>query len=303
MIKDLVSVVIPTYGGAEVLSRCVDSVLSQTYKNIEIIVVDDNGLGTSKQKETSVIMSKYSSLSNVKYVCHKVNINGSAARNTGVKESRGEYIALLDDDDMFMPEKVEAQLIALESCGEDYAICYCSKEIYNATNKVGERHVTRSGDVFLDVFLHNVIISSSSLFIKRCVWEEFNGFDESFRRHQDWEFTVRVTSKYKVVALDRILYRDYVIQRYVPKNAQVAKKYRDYYILKMEPYLNMLTPLQKRQVIQNEKLDLAFRFFKEFKLKEMHMELREGEIGLSAYIYFFKRIVDYCCRKITGTIR
>lgn len=104
MIEDLVSVIIPTYGGAEFLSRCVDSVLSQTYKNIEIIVVDDNGLDTPKQKETAIAMKKYSSLSNVKYVCHEVNKNGSAARNTGVKNSNGEYIALLDDDDVFLPE-------------------------------------------------------------------------------------------------------------------------------------------------------------------------------------------------------
>ena len=93
MIKNLVSVIIPTYGGAEYLSRCVDSVLAQTYANIEIIVVDDNGLNTPKQKETASVMSKYSSLKNVKYVCHEVNINGSAARNTGVKNSDGEYIA------------------------------------------------------------------------------------------------------------------------------------------------------------------------------------------------------------------
>lgn len=68
MIKSLVSVIIPTYGGTEFLSRCVDSVLSQTYKNIEIIVVDDNGLGSPNQKETATIMERYKSMSNVTIV-------------------------------------------------------------------------------------------------------------------------------------------------------------------------------------------------------------------------------------------
>ena len=98
MDKPLVSVVIPTYGGAEFLKRCVDSVLSQTYPNIEIIVVDDNGLDTPNQLLTAKVMAEYNNNASVKYVCHKVNINGSAARNTGFKNSKGEYIALLDDN-------------------------------------------------------------------------------------------------------------------------------------------------------------------------------------------------------------
>lgn len=302
MIKNLVSVIIPTFGGAKLLSRCVDSVLSQTYKNIEIIVVDDNGLGTPKQKETASVMKKYLSLSNVKYICHEVNRNGSAARNTGVKNSDGEYIALLDDDDMFLPKKIEAQLSALQSCNDDYAICYCSKEIYNEKRKVGERHVTKSGFLLYDVFMHNVIISSTSLLIKRCVWEEFNGFDESFKRHQDWEFTARVTSKYKVIALDEILYRDYVIQRYVPKSAVYVKELIDYYLLKMEPYLDLLTPIQKRIVIKNEKQDIAFHFLREMKIKEMHKELQEGNLGLYSYLIFIKRIFKYFYRRIAGRI-
>ena len=242
-------------------------------------------------------MLKTSLYFSIKYICHEVNINGSAARNTGVRCSKGEFISLLDDDDTFFPRKIESQLAALKACGEDYAICYCSKETYNATTKVGERHVTKSGDLLYDVLLHDVIISSTSLFIKRRVWEEFGGFDESFRRHQDWEFTVRVTSKYKVIALDEILYRDYVLERYTPRNADQAKCLRDYYLEKMEPYLNLLSPQQKKTVIQMEKRDLAFRFIKEHKFKKAHQELKEAGLGITTYFYFIKRIIKYCFKK------
>lgn len=302
MTKDLVSVIIPTFGGAELLSRCVDSVLSQTYLNVEIIVVDDNGVGTSKQKETEAVMLRYENIPKVKYICHEKNINGSAARNTGVKYSEGEFISLLDDDDIFLPRKIEAQLMTLKSCDDDYAICYCSKETYNATTKVGERHVTQSGNLLYEVLLHNVIISSTSLLIKRNVWEEFGGFDESFKRHQDWEFTVRVTSKYKVIALDEILYRDYVLERYTPKNANQAKVMRDFYLRKMEPYLNLLTSQQKQKVLQYEKRDLAFRFIKELKFKEAHRELKEVNLGFITYLYFIKRIIKFCYKRIIERI-
>lgn len=300
MVKELVSVIIPTYGGSEFLTRCVDSVLEQTYKQIEVIVVDDNGVGTPAQIETSKVMEKYNSITNVKYVCHEVNINGSAARNTGVKNSEGEYIALLDDDDVFLPMKIEAQLKALKSCDDDYAICYCSKETYNAKKKMGERHVSKSGSLLYEVFRHTVIISSTSLLIKRAVWEEFGGFDESFRRHQDWEFTARIASKYKVIALDQILYRDYVLQRYTPKNAAIAKELRDYYLFKMEPYLNLLTEEERTAVIQDEKRDLAFRFFKEKKFAEAQQELNEAKLGYTTYLLFFKRGLKYVFRRLIG---
>lgn len=68
MVSNLVSIIIPTYGGAEFLTRCVDSVLAQTYKKIEVIIVDDNGLGTPKQKETANAMEKYKSIPNVIYI-------------------------------------------------------------------------------------------------------------------------------------------------------------------------------------------------------------------------------------------
>ena len=91
--QGLVSVIIPTHKGSENICRAVDSVLSQTYGSIEVIVVDDNGLGSEEQRKTEEAMGKYSGDSRVTYLTHKVNKNGSAARNTGLRASKGEYIA------------------------------------------------------------------------------------------------------------------------------------------------------------------------------------------------------------------
>ena len=79
---DLISIIIPTYGGGEFLERAIESALAQTYDNIEVIVVDDNGIDTENQLKTATIMKKYEFNPKVFYICHEVNKNGSAARNT-----------------------------------------------------------------------------------------------------------------------------------------------------------------------------------------------------------------------------
>ena len=108
--NNIVSVVIPTHSGADVIQRAVDSVLAQTYKFIEIIVVDDNGKGSQKQLATEKSMKKYELNDKVKYIVHNDSCHGSAARNTGVKHSLGSFIALLDDDDSFIPNNIETHL-------------------------------------------------------------------------------------------------------------------------------------------------------------------------------------------------
>ena len=86
MKEKMVSVIIPTYKRADYLTRAIDSVLNQTYNNIEIIVVDDNNSNSTDRKNTESIMQKYNENSKIKYIKHSKNMNGSAARNTGVSE-------------------------------------------------------------------------------------------------------------------------------------------------------------------------------------------------------------------------
>ena len=102
-----VSVIIPTYKRAKMLSRAIDSVLNQTYRNIEVIVVDDNNPNDEYRKATSLIMENYCTDERVHYICHEKNMNGSVARNTGMINASGEFVTFLDDDDIYMPQKVE----------------------------------------------------------------------------------------------------------------------------------------------------------------------------------------------------
>ncbi len=288
--EKLVSVVIPSYGGGEFLQRAVDSVLAQTYKKVEVIVVDDNGLGSDAQLETAKQMEKYKGNERVKYVCHEVNKNGSAARNTGVKNAGGEYIALLDDDDLFYPENIENHVRVMETLPDEYALTYCSHDEYRNGRKVRDVYVKESGSLFYEVMRHRVTIGSTSLLIKRSVYEELGGFDESFRRHQDWEFTARVTFRYLVKAVENIGFRRYIEERNRAKDAETAKKYREHYLAKMAPYIDTLSKAQQKDVRIYNRLGVAFEYFRYQGFKAFFREYASIKPGYRGMIFVWRKI-------------
>ncbi len=109
--QPLVSIIIPSFSRpAAFVRRAIDSALNQTYENIEIVVVDDNPPGSPARAALSALLAEYAEASRVRAVVNPVNLGGSEARNEGVKAARGEYLAFLDDDDEFRPEKTAAQM-------------------------------------------------------------------------------------------------------------------------------------------------------------------------------------------------
>ena len=207
----LVSVIIPTYSRAVNIKRAINSVLSQTYFNIEIIVVDDNGEGSIEQKETEERIRDYLSMDKFFYIKHKLNKNGAAARNTGIRYSHGEYIAFLDDDDEFLPTKIDVQLKALERLDNSWGGCYCNINLIGRKKQVLLND--KSGNLVEDLLLGTVRFNSSTLLLRRNVCLELNGFDESFVRHQDWEFMIRFFRKYKIF----LPTMDYLINKYISR--------------------------------------------------------------------------------------
>lgn len=183
----LVSVIIPTYNQHGQLSGTVDSALAQSYKNIEIIVVDDNNPDTDARKETEKLMSVYEQNPKVKYIKHKFNKNGSAARNTGFRASKGNYIAFLDDDDYWEKDKLKKQVDYLNSNRNlDAVYVY----LYVTNGGKNPNHCCE-GDLSIQYLTNYVSLQTSCVLFSRKSVEKLNGFDESFRRHQDYEFMLR----------------------------------------------------------------------------------------------------------------
>ncbi len=200
----LVSVIVPTYKRPNQIGRTIESVLKQTYSNIEIIVVDDNGRDSGFQKETFDAIKKY--IENVKYIVHDINRGGSAARNTGWRKAGGKYITFLDDDDEIEPTKMEKQVECMERLNDEWGGCYTGYRLLRSDNSWQISSEKRSGDCYINALMRTMYIGGgSNLFLKKGAIDEIAGFDESFIRNQDIEFLVRFTHKYKLAYIDEIL--------------------------------------------------------------------------------------------------
>ena len=189
---NLVSILIPTYKGSLTLNRAIISCIEQSHEEIEVIVVDDNSPDSIERRKTESLMYKYRFNPKIIYVKHDKNRNGSAARNTGFKFSQGDYICLLDDDDYFDVNKIRQQLEYLKKQNK-YMATSCT-EIKNGKHiksKIQE-------DYTLGILTARNSPPTSSIMIRRQAYKELGGFDETYRRHQDYEFLLRYFQKYKI---------------------------------------------------------------------------------------------------------
>lgn len=201
MKSELVSIVLPTYKGSDVLERAINSVLLQTYPQIEIIVVDDNSPESEERKATEIVMSQYETSDNIAYIKHEKNKNGAAARNTGIKSSHGEYIAFLDDDDWFLSRKIEEQVKYLDQ-HKEFDACYCLSQFDGKPIET----VPYIGDVSKELLLLKSNMQTSCLVFRKGALTAINGFDESFRRHQDYELLLRFfQAGFKIGCVEKVL--------------------------------------------------------------------------------------------------
>ena len=295
--QPLVSVIIPTFGDGNTLLQTIQSALDQSYKNIEVVVVDDNGRNSYNHSKIESIMQRFIGKANVKYIVHEHNINGAAARNTGVKASSGEYIALLDDDDVYYPYNIEKQLKILRNLNSNYAMTCCLQESY-LNGRLIERQKKLPQNINLyGVLMHKYTIASSSMLIRKKVWEEIDGFDETFKRHQDWEFVARVVSKYKIMPVDYVGFRYNMLFRNSPPNVLTSEKYRLHYLKAMEPLMNELTTSQKKDVVVYNQLAVAIDWI---KVKNYRMFVEKCIFirpGYRLFLFLMHRILIILKRK------
>ena len=205
----LISVVIPTYGRADFILRCLESVQDQTYHNLEIIIIDDNGKGTLNQLSTySKLQPFIESNNQLKYIVHETNLNGSAARNTGINNSKGNYICFLDDDDEFEKDKIEKQYKKLKKSNGFFGACYCGNKRVKANKLISTYIPLEEGDILFPLLLNSIdACTGSTLMINRKTLDKVKGFDVNFKRHQDYEFTARLAYFTNIAVISEPLVR------------------------------------------------------------------------------------------------
>ncbi len=302
----LVSVIIPTYGRSAYLPRCVCSVLEQSYSAVEIFVVDDNNPDTEARRETEKAMEQFADNPKVHYLRHDKNRNGSAARNTGLRVASGKYVAFLDDDDMFVREKIEKCVARMESLDDSYGMCYSRYCIVkpNGTKEVSVEN--RSGDCYLAALMRTFFIcAGSNLFVKKAVADEINGFDESFRRNQDLEFLVRALENYRIDYIDEVLTEIYQAGTRTNRTFEEVDGYSKFFLEKFMPRIDKLDKKSRKRVISVISLERCRVAFVRKKIGAGFKILRENHVSLLyilRYIrYLIKRVVTKTSFGFDGT--
>jgi glycosyltransferase involved in cell wall biosynthesis len=237
-----VSVIIPSYNATKRLSDAVNSALEQTYRDIEIIVVDDNDPLSDGRRNTEKIMSQYVDNPAVRYIKHDKNRNGAAARNTGIKNAKGYYICFLDDDDIFYDSRVEKCVEFMESTEADAV--YTDVDIFKNDIFTENRKASASGHPWKDILLNEGLLGTgSNLFLKKDFTEDIGCFDEDFIRYQDLEFMIRYTRKYTLFALNQTLVRKNITDNNIPP----YRKYKENKQILFSKFSELISELNEEE--------------------------------------------------------
>lgn len=246
---ELVSGVISTHNRTpDIVERALKSILGQTYTNIEVIVVDDSTSDFEERDEVKSVVESYSDR-NVRYIRHEKCQGACAARNTGLAAANGEIIGFLDDDDEWLPEKVEKMLpsFADPEVGLVYSHCQFTDDSNSEVHvKDFECHTGYVYDELLSVV--NFIGSTSFPLLRKKAVIEAGGFDILMQSSQDLDMWIRVAENYKVDFVDAVLNNYHVhtgdrittnftkrvkgTERLIEKNIEYLKKHKPAYYIR-----------------------------------------------------------------------
>ncbi len=215
----MVSAIITTYKREPAMVlRALDSVLAQTYRDMEIIVVDDSPDDYSEREEVREAIEKRQADSvdiPIRYIAHPENRGACVARNTGLDAAKGEYVAYLDDDDEWLPEKIEKQMNVIQHTNA--GLIYCGN--MSIDDRTGERKLTKKeyfrGKVFTRLLYSNFIESTSYPLIPKDCLKAIGGFDPLMQAAQDYDVWLRLAERYEIdyVAEPLVLYHEHAGER------------------------------------------------------------------------------------------
>ncbi len=266
----LVSVIIPAYNQAHTLGRALQSAIDQTYHNLEIIVVDDGSTDGIER-----VVKNFTDL-RICYLRHEHNRGAAAARNTGISEAKGHYVAFLDSDDEWMSEKIAVQFAALMGTGEKVvAGCTGSYRIrndYTETVRPSERAYW-----FKLLLLGCGLGPGTTLMTSRTAFENVGYFDEFLSRLEDWDWLLRYTESYPFVCISEPLAKIYVGKR---PRASVMDASTQHVIQKHQEKFYRFGTWYGRKAISRHFLNLSIYWF-------------SGKNFLKGYQYLLRGLLLY----------
>ena len=289
---ELISVIMPTYNRGYIISMAIDSILNQTYKNFELIIVDD-----FSNDDTAQIISKYKD-KRIKYIKLDKKSGANLARNIGIENARGRFITFQDSDDYSYKERLKYEFKALKD--ENVDIVFSSfyktsagneKIVINSCNKKIKKILFPNekieNDQIFNTLLYRNVITTQVLFGKREVFDK-EKFDDSITRFQDWDLMIRIARNYKVFHLEQPLLYMFVQNDSISKSPK--KGYESLEII-YKKYYSLFNNEQKCRIL--------FRIGT-FKMMDNIDATEDFKKGLSLYknieyitIYFLYKIKLY----------
>ncbi|KKP77930.1 MAG: Glycosyl transferase family 2 [candidate division WS6 bacterium GW2011_GWF1_35_23] len=241
-----ISVIIPAYNRAHTLDRAVQSVINQTYTNWELIIVDD-----ASTDDTENLVKKYID-EKIKYYRNSVNKQKSYSRNRGVKVSVGEYVAFLDSDDEWLPEKLERQISSLE---DKYVGCFTGAYKVLGEKKIA-RHPVIKESLLLDILKNRISISmGSTCLVKKDIFERVGGFREEMTVNEDLELAIRLCSGNSFTLISEPLINIYDVDK--PRKAERVEEAKEKLLKYSEKIINRFSENDQKIIYAKQYLSIS----------------------------------------------
>ena len=198
----MISVIIPSYNRANTIKRSLESVLNQTYKDIEVIIVDDCSTDSTRQ-----IIESYDD-ERIRYVKNDTNSGACQSRNNGITIANGEYIAFQDSDDFWRPNKLEIQLEFMKKCNAD--VCFCKFQKHGYPEIEGKIAPEIGGGIIeYNKLVRQSLVGTPTILAKTAVMKDIM-FDATLKRLQDYDWAISAGRKYTFCLIDEILVDAYL---------------------------------------------------------------------------------------------
>ncbi len=302
----VVSVIIPTYNRLDLVQNAIHSVVLQTYQNYEIIIIDDGS-----EKPISFLENEYDKL---RVIRHNSNLGEAAARNTGIHASTGKYIAFLDSDDEWLPEKLAIQVSYLE---QNHELGLCTTGYIYETEEGTSIEIPKPQKNWHNFLARGLgLAPGSTLMGHRELMSKFS-YDVNFTRMMDWDWFLKFTTEYSMDVIQKPLS---IIHRGEKPNAEIVEKSNLLILKKHASYFDSLGLFYGKQCIAKRYLEIATHYFREkkfshgwlylwrtiktnpFQRPSMYVRIFDYLFGTNILIGFKNTINKIQKRKIDSTI-
>lgn len=280
-----VSAVIITHNRCDVLKRAIESVLKQSYNNIELIVVSDGSTDG-----TDDLMQSYVSLPNVHYISYHPGHGGNYARNQGILTSKGDYVAFLDDDDEWLPQKIELQVRKMEANPNVGLVYTAVKSIFINEKCSYNFYPNTVGDLRKTILFGNCIGTTSCVMVRKSILMD-NLFDENLRALQDFELWIRLCQITKVAACQEVLlnYYNQSATKQITSNTTIYEDSINYIAHKHSDLYKSLDNDENKKLFVCRKLEYAQRCIRngqKKKARNLAIEALKCKITKQALVFF-----------------